>query len=145
MSSNFCRSSVLSSGFRSTALLTSASVSSCLLTKRLGLNTGCGNTLFDQEALGAVDTPFGKRLIVFHGTARVGMAFKSQASIRLALEIGLEIASERNKSLLLTGKQAAIGILRRGLGGCKIDTVQGEPLFDRAGLCAVLAAVALAR
>ena len=73
------------------------------------------------------------------------MAFKSQASIRLALEIGLEIASERNQSLFLTGKQAAIGILTRGLGGCKIDTVQREPLFDRVWLLPLAAAVALAR
>ena len=82
-----------------------------LFAERLGLDVGGGNALFDQETLDAVDTPFGELLIVFHGTARVGMAFKSQAGIRLALEICLEISGERTESFLLAGKQAGIGIL----------------------------------
>ena len=73
------------------------------------------------------------------------MAFKGQASIWLALEIGLEIARERNKCLFLAGKQAAIGMLGCRLGRCKIDTVQSEPLFDRAGFRGAAAAAALAR
>ena len=47
-----------------------------LLAKRFGFEVGFGNTVFDQEAFRALDTPFGERLIVFHGTSWVGMAFE---------------------------------------------------------------------
>src|ERR1019366_703857 len=86
------------------------------------------------ESLRAVDTPFGEPLIVFHGTARVGMAFESQARIRLALEIGLEITGERSESSLLAGKQASVAILERGLGCRKINTVQGKSPLDGADI-----------
>ena len=93
-SSNFCRSSVtqLRVSFNRTSYFGFGEF--LLLSECLGLNTCCRNALFDQETLGAVNAPFGKCLIVFHRTARIGMAFKSQASIRLTLEIGLEITCE---------------------------------------------------
>jgi hypothetical protein len=101
-----------------------------LFTERLSLDVSGGNTEFDQEALGAVDTPFRKRLIVFHRTTRIGVALKSQACVWLALEIDLEVTSECPKSFLLARKQAAVGALERRLGGRKIDTVKRKPLLN---------------
>src|SRR5271165_3216955 len=46
------------------------------LAKRLGFELCGGNAVFDQEAFGALDAPFGERLVVFRGAAWVGMAFK---------------------------------------------------------------------
>jgi hypothetical protein len=42
-----------------------------------GSNCG-GNDGFDQEAFGALDTPFGERLILFRGASWIGMAFENQ-------------------------------------------------------------------
>ena len=57
-----------------------------LFAESFGIDGRGGNALLDQESLGAVDTPFGESLIVWHGAARVGVAFQSQAGIGLGLE-----------------------------------------------------------
>ncbi len=69
-----------------------------LFAKRLGFDVCGGNAVFDQEASGALDAPFGERLIVFHGGAWVGMAFENQVGIRLDLQIFPEIASQRKEA-----------------------------------------------
>lgn len=50
--------------------------------------------MLDQELPGALDPPFGKRLIVFHRAPRVGVAFENQVGIRLELQVFLEIVSQ---------------------------------------------------
>jgi hypothetical protein len=95
----------------------------CVLAERLSLDVSGGNTEFDQEVLDALDTPFRERLIVFHGTTPIGMAFKCPACIELALEIDLEVTGECPKSSLLACKQPDVGILARRLGRRKINTV----------------------
>jgi hypothetical protein len=105
-----------------------------LFAERLGLDVGGGNALFDQKTFGAVDAPLRKRLIVFHGSALVAMALKSQAGIRFALEISLEITCECSESLFLAGKQTAVRILARRLVRRKINTPDGQSLLDRDNL-----------
>jgi len=58
------------------------------------------------------------------------VTFKSQAGIRLALEICLEITGERIECFLLACKQAGLGILECRLRRRKIDTVKGKPPLD---------------
>ena len=86
--------------------------------------------MFNQEAFGALNSPFGERLIVFHGASRVGMAFESQMSIRLGLEVRFEVFRQRSQGLLLAGKETAVGIRDSWLIGCKVNTVQGKSGFE---------------
>jgi hypothetical protein len=90
--------------------------------------------VFDQEALGALHTPFGKASIVFRGTSPVGMAFQRQVGILLTLEIFIEIFRKRYKGLLLAGKQSTLRFCDRRLIGRKINAVQAEPGFQSSRL-----------
>ena len=72
----------------------------------LGFDVRSRNAVFDQEAPGTLYPPFGKRLIVFGGGSRVGMALQNQVGVGLSLEILFEIGGERNQRFLLAGQQS---------------------------------------
>ena len=80
----------------------------------LGFDIRGRNAVFDQEAPGTVNPPLGKRLIVFDGGPRVGMALENQVGIWLSLQILLEIAGERNQRFPLADQQPTIGMLCLG-------------------------------
>lgn len=86
--------------------------------------------MFDQEASGALDTPFGERLIVFRGTSPVGMTFKRQVRLLLTLKILIEIVRERYEGLPLAGKQSTIRFCDGRLIGWKVNAVQGKASFQ---------------
>lgn len=100
------------------------------LAKPFSLDVCLGNTLFDQEGLGAVDTTLGERLIVFHGATVISVASENQVRVRLCFEIPLEVGSQHNQCLLLTGQQTAFGIRGPGVVDNKIDAVQSESGFQ---------------
>src|SRR5580698_7084554 len=73
-----------------------------VLAKGLGVDVGLGNALFYQEALDAIDSAFGQRLVVFLGTTMISVAAKNQVRIRFALEVLLEVGCQRDQRLLLS-------------------------------------------
>src|SRR5947209_18813092 len=62
------------------------------------------------------------------------MAFKSQAGIRLALQVCFEVTGQRSESFLLAGEQAPVRIFRGRLGRRKIDAVERKPSLDSADI-----------
>ena len=71
--------------------------------------------LLDQEALDAVDTTLGERLIVCYRAAMIGVAFQDQVRIRLGFKVFLEVGSQSDQRLLLAGQQTAVRIFDRRL------------------------------
>ena len=100
------------------------------LAKRFGVDAGFGNSLLDEEGLGAGDATLGERLIEFDGAALIRVTSKNQARIRFALEIRLEVGSQSDQRLLLTHQQTAFWIRDHRLVGDKVDAVQREPFFQ---------------
>ncbi len=66
-----------------------------LVAKGLGFDAGLGNAVFDQERLGQRDTSLGECLVIRHGASRVSVTGENQVRVRLALQILLEVASQR--------------------------------------------------
>src|SRR5947209_17014672 len=62
------------------------------------------------------------------------MAFKSQAGIRLALQVCFEVTGQRSESFLLAGEQACVRIFRGRLCRRKIDAVERKPSLDSADI-----------
>ena len=87
--------------------------------ERLSLDVSGGNTEFDQEAIGALETLFRERLILFHGTTPIRMAFKCQACIRLAWETDLEVTSEYRRVFSWLASRPTSGFSSVGLAVAK--------------------------
>ena len=47
-----------------------------------GINVGGGNSVSDEERFGAIDAALGKKLIVFDGSAMIGVAFEGEMRVR---------------------------------------------------------------
>src|SRR5271165_5475609 len=96
----------------------------------LGVDVGLGNTPFDQEGLDTVDAALGKRLVEFRRPAMISVTAKNQVRIRLALKILLEVVSQRDQRLLLTGQQTTFGIADPRLINHEVNAVQRQPGFQ---------------
>ena len=90
---------------------------------RLRINVRLGNTLFNEESLGASDSTFRELLVEFGGTARIGVTGQGYASIGLELQIALEVVCVGNESCSLTVKQTALRMPVRRLSCREPDAV----------------------
>lgn len=73
-----------------------------VLAIRLDIDVGFGHALLDQEALDAVNSTLGERLVIFNGAAMIRVASENQVRIRFASKVLFEVGRQRDQRLLLT-------------------------------------------